>query len=259
MSLYDILVEDGCGDSRVIAYCFVAQETKISIVNFLQIFKRYNPKWEQVRVAITDKDFTEIVSIKNKFPQAINLLCQFHMLKYICTKISSYSSDQITKEQLMESTKKAVYAFTEQQLSDAFEAIEKLSSDFHQYMVNNWLSCKESWCMYQQKDIFTMFNSTTNRIKAHHRVLKLHLKSSSSFSWNLEKLLIILDQHAHVVSHKEFIEKMYITVNTSQTCSHFSSIVQGMLLTRLLKNIRKHHKKSIRLLMVLMGTNCMEQ
>ena len=37
MSLYDILVEDGCGDSHVIAYCFVAQETKISIVNFIQI------------------------------------------------------------------------------------------------------------------------------------------------------------------------------------------------------------------------------
>ena len=46
MALYDILVEDGCDDSRVIAYCFVAQETKISIVNFLQIFKKYIPKWE---------------------------------------------------------------------------------------------------------------------------------------------------------------------------------------------------------------------
>ena len=44
MSLYDILVEDGCGDYGVIAYCFVPQETKISTVNFLQIFKKYNPK-----------------------------------------------------------------------------------------------------------------------------------------------------------------------------------------------------------------------
>ena len=31
MSLYDILVEDGYEDSRVIAYCFVAHETKITI------------------------------------------------------------------------------------------------------------------------------------------------------------------------------------------------------------------------------------
>ena len=226
MSLYDIVVEDGFGDSRVIAYCFVAQETKITIVNFLQIFKKYNPKWEQIKVAITDKDLTEIISIKNVFPPAINLLCQFHMLKYIHTKISSYSADQVIKEQLMELTKKAVYAFTEQQLSDAFKAIEKLSTDFHQCMVNNWLSCKESWCMYLQKDVFTMFNSTTNRIEAHHRVLKLHLKSSSSFSWNLEKLLIIVDQHAHVVSHKEFVEKMYTTVNTSQLSANLQPFFQ---------------------------------
>ena len=122
----------------------------------------------------------------------------------------------------MQLTKKAVCALSEQQLSDTFKDIEKLSTDFHQYMVKNWLSCKESWCMYQQKDVFTMFNSTTNRIEAHHRVLKLHLKSSS-FSWNLERLLIILDQHAHVVSHKEFVEKMYTTVNTSQLSANLQS------------------------------------
>ena len=91
---------------------------------------------------------TEIVSIEKEFPQAINLLCQFHMLKYIHIKISSYSSNQTTKEQLMELNKKAVYALSEQQLSDAVRDIEKLSVNFHQYMVKNWLSCKESWCMY---------------------------------------------------------------------------------------------------------------
>ena len=71
-----------------------------------------------------------------------------------------------------------------------------------------------------------MFNSTTNRIEAHHRVLKLYLKSSSSFSWNLEKLLILLDQHAHVVSHKDFREKMYTTVNTSQLSTNLQPFFQ---------------------------------
>ena len=49
-------------------------------------------------------------------------------------------------------------------------------------------------------------------------MLKLYLKSSASLSSNLEKLLVVLDQEAHVVSHKEFIEKMYTTVNTSESC-----------------------------------------
>ena len=64
--------------------------------------------------------------------------------------------------------------------------------------VNDWLSCKQSWCTYEQKDLFTMFNTTTNRIEAHHRVLKLYLKSSAS------------------------LERMYTSVNTSD----HSSILQ---------------------------------
>ena len=63
MALYDVLVEDGCGNSRIVAYCFVTQETKVSLVNLLQIFKKYNPRWEDIKVTLTDKDMTEIVSI----------------------------------------------------------------------------------------------------------------------------------------------------------------------------------------------------
>jgi len=149
------------------------------------------------------------------------------MLKYIRTKILSYSSDQNVKEQLMKFSKQAVHAYSEKQFNESLESIEKLSSDFYQYMVKNWVTCKHSWCLYEQKDLFTMFNSTTNQIEAHHRVLKLYFKSSASFSSNLEKLLIVLGQEAHVVSHKEFIEKMY-TLSTHQShlkfCNHSLNI-----------------------------------
>lgn len=53
MSLYDI-IEDGYGNSRAVAYCLVAQETKVSIVNLIQLFKKYNQNWENVRVVVTD-------------------------------------------------------------------------------------------------------------------------------------------------------------------------------------------------------------
>ena len=56
MALYDILVEDGFGSSYVVAYCFVVQEAKVYLVNFLQIFKKYNPRWKYVKVTLTDND-----------------------------------------------------------------------------------------------------------------------------------------------------------------------------------------------------------
>ena len=77
--------------------------------------------------SFTDKDFTEIVAIEQGFPQAVNLLCQFHMLKYIQTKIPSYSSDQNVKEQLMKFSKQTVYAYSDKQLNKSLESIEKLS------------------------------------------------------------------------------------------------------------------------------------
>ena len=134
----------GCGNSCIVAYCFVAQETKVSLVNFLQIFKKYNPRWGDIKVTLRDKDMTEIVSINDELPHTVNLLCHFHMLKYICTKISSYSCSQDQKEELMKLTKKAVYSHSAQELNETMKCLEDLSPQFHEYMSKNWLSCKQS-------------------------------------------------------------------------------------------------------------------
>ena len=219
MSLYDILIEDGYGSSRIVAYCLVTQETKVSLLNLMQIFKKYNPSWDKVKVALTDKDFSEIASIKEEFPQAVTLLCQFHMLKCIRTKIPSYCTSSDTKEKLMQLSKKLVYCWTEQEFTDTLKSIKDTSPEFYEYIEDNWINCKKSWCNYEQKDLFTMLNSTTNRIEAHHRILKLHLKNSASLSWNLEKLLVIIHHYSHVDSHNDFLEKMCVTVDTSESSS----------------------------------------
>jgi len=65
------------GDSNVVTYNFVFQRTKVSIIYLLQIFKRYNPKCDKVKVALTGNNFMEIVVMEQEFPQAVNLLCQF--------------------------------------------------------------------------------------------------------------------------------------------------------------------------------------
>ena len=45
---------------------------------------------------------TEIVLLNEELPQSTNLICHFHMLKYFCTKIATYSCSKETKEQLMQ-------------------------------------------------------------------------------------------------------------------------------------------------------------
>ena len=142
---------------------------------FLQIFKRYNPKCDKIKVALTDKDFIEIVAIEQEFPQAVNLLFQFHMLKYIRTKIPSYSSNQNFKKQLMQLSKKSCECIfwkpAKRIIREHWEiAIWFLS--MHAKKLGKMQAY--SWCTYEQKDLFTIFNSTTNWIKAYHRVLKFY-------------------------------------------------------------------------------------
>ena len=141
MALYDILVEDGFGSSYVVAYCFVAQETKVSLVNFLQIFKKYNPRWKDVKVTLTDKDMTEIVSLNEELPQSTNLLFHFHMLKYFRTKIATYSCSKETKEQLMQLAKRMVHALSVDDMNQVVAEIESISPLFHEYISKNWLPC----------------------------------------------------------------------------------------------------------------------
>ncbi|OWZ22280.1 hypothetical protein PHMEG_0003032 [Phytophthora megakarya] len=45
-----------------------------------QHVQKCNPSWMEVRCIVADQDFTEIGVLKNEFPEARVLLCQFHAI-----------------------------------------------------------------------------------------------------------------------------------------------------------------------------------
>ena len=57
--LYIMLVEDGNGQSKIVAAFMVLQETDSTISKMVDLFKKHNSSWEHVRVIMTDKDVTE--------------------------------------------------------------------------------------------------------------------------------------------------------------------------------------------------------
>ena len=109
-----------------------------------------------------------------------------------------------------------VHALSVDNMNQVLAEIESISPLFHEYISKNWLLCKGSWCTFEQKELLTMCNSTTNKIEARHRVLKLYLKSSASLYWNLEKLMIVISDREEKLSHQDFIEKMYSSIDTSE-------------------------------------------
>ena len=78
--LYIMLVEDGNGQSEIVAAFMVLQETDSTISKMVDLFKKYNSSWERVRVIMTDKDVTERSVFSAQIPSARLVICLFHTL-----------------------------------------------------------------------------------------------------------------------------------------------------------------------------------
>ena len=76
--VYIMLVEDGNGQSEVVAVFLLMEETEQSIKSMVGIFKKYNPQWKATRVLMTDKDMTERGVLAAHCPSAELIICLFH-------------------------------------------------------------------------------------------------------------------------------------------------------------------------------------
>ena len=73
-----LVVVDEHHESFPVAYFMVAEETDISIVEVFVRIKGLVPKWDP-GVFIMDKSDAEIGAVKKVFPNAVIILCEFHV------------------------------------------------------------------------------------------------------------------------------------------------------------------------------------
>ena len=83
--LLTMMVEDGDGRGKPVAYCFQRSETKVNLEKILDYFCRTNDT-SKTKIVMVDKDLTEISVLKSKLPSATILLCKFHVMKYFKKK-----------------------------------------------------------------------------------------------------------------------------------------------------------------------------
>lgn len=101
-----------------------------------------------------------------------------------------------------------------------------------------------------------MCNNTTNRIEAHHRVLKLHLKCSAPLCCNLEKLLIINHHYMHVDSHVDFLKKMCVTIDTTKSSPVPQPFFQYCTAYSAHKIVQEYKKASAKKYQIIESGNC---
>ncbi|KAG3233188.1 hypothetical protein PI124_g21734 [Phytophthora idaei] len=78
--LFRFMMTDKFGSGTFAQHSLIDGETRANMRNVISAFKRNNEAWSAVNVVVIDKDFTELSTLEDEFPEASVILCQFHVI-----------------------------------------------------------------------------------------------------------------------------------------------------------------------------------
>ena len=70
MPVFIQLIIDGNGESKIVSVFVVSTEHSDTLESLLNIFKENNPAWTEIKIVLSDKDFTERSVYGRAFPLA---------------------------------------------------------------------------------------------------------------------------------------------------------------------------------------------
>ncbi|GMF19921.1 unnamed protein product [Phytophthora fragariaefolia] len=171
-----------CGllQGQYVHHSLVESEMADNLAFCLMDFKESNPAW--VKVIVTDKDFNEKAVLAEAFPDARQLLCQFHVIDYLCKQRCRVLGISTRHAAVLGYDKK-----------DAF----------FEYFEVNWETCKEEWVNYHRDNVPHLNNHTNNRIESGWRKIKQVVQHDDPID-ELIGTLIMLQEWSEEGYMKEF-------------------------------------------------------
>ncbi|XP_065642085.1 uncharacterized protein LOC124814065 isoform X1 [Hydra vulgaris] len=148
MPLYIMLAVGLNGESEIVTIFVTASEDSVTLSEVLETFKSRNEKWTKIVTIFTDKDMAERDSIRTIFPNAVFLLCLFHVLRAMSREVTVLKMGISESQQIyaLKSLQKMAYASSEidfEKQRDDFVA--KMPQSVVRYFENNWNNCITEW------------------------------------------------------------------------------------------------------------------
>ncbi|DBA01968.1 TPA: LOW QUALITY PROTEIN: hypothetical protein N0F65_006701 [Lagenidium giganteum] len=165
---FSFMIQDALGGRQHIQHSLIADERRETQQTVCDQFKANNPKWEDVRCVVIDKDFTEMAVIEKAFPDARVLLCQLHVLHYLHNEIAKakYGMTDWQKGNMRSAITSLVYSSSETAYDQQIEFIrtilsapEKIAKWFD-YFESNRNACRGKWCSYLRCSVPHLGNNT---------------------------------------------------------------------------------------------------
>lgn len=135
MPFYVMMVEDSLGQSEVAAVCLLNSDEKPILELFFRCFKENNPAFVNTKVIINERDV-----FKNEIPNAVLLICQFHVLRTFSREISTEKMgiSIAQRHTALELLQKLVYSISEEEYEITLEQVRTTCPrQIYEYIINN--------------------------------------------------------------------------------------------------------------------------
>ncbi|ETP10257.1 hypothetical protein F441_14035 [Phytophthora nicotianae CJ01A1] len=159
--VFSVMVTDVFGKGQYVHHSIFERETEANLLLSIGQFKKENPSWNNVRVIISDKDFNEKEVLAEAFPNARQLLCQFHVIARLRLKVGEVADVTIEKKQAVKASchlmMKSQNALEYKKYKDTMLRLlgGNTSDPFYKYFQANWELCKDEiecgWGKLKQK------------------------------------------------------------------------------------------------------------
>jgi MULE transposase domain/FAR1 DNA-binding domain len=174
-----------CSSNKTFFICFVfmVQEQYKNYFWGLRKIKDLIFKHTLPSIIVTDRELALMDSIKNVFPNSVNLLCIWHINKNIKARYSKLNKTKEDIDTFMESWNKVIYNSKIDEFEhQLYEFKRKYNSDIDiiTYIDNTWINIHKEKFITAFTNEYLHFNSTSSsRVEGAHSIIKKYLLVST--------------------------------------------------------------------------------
>lgn len=231
MSCFLVTIENGNGESEIVAVGLFTTEDADTLRWFFEVFKDLNPKWDSVRVTMADKNVKERSVIRVLFPSSALHICAFHVLQAFRREVSmpKLGVSKGEQETALDILQQMVYAKSEDDYSELFALLQKTAAPgVVDYFTTNWHAIHAEWIMGLLKwSCGNFFNPTNNRTECLNSKLKQLVERFSSLELFVERFFAIINTQHNEKAHKAavMLQKNPVVPNGDEAAKMYTSLL----------------------------------
>lgn len=208
----------------------VADSYADNIRQLVRTFRNNNPMWTKVTVIVVEKAMNEVHVLREAFPDANIVLCQFHVIKRFRGELPRRGVPTCQKDDAMTYISRMMYAKTEAEYKQYLTDVLSWYGPEHEfcvYFLKNWDTNYSMWCTYHRLVLPHLGNTTSNRLESNWHKMKDVMHRRLTLTQCVSKMIIMQKNRMNKLTLK-LVRQGLKTQQGHPETTFFDSVVNRM-------------------------------